>query len=127
VPTNASFLNRIECHFRALRHRGQGGAQPGRSAKGLLRATVLALRVIKDDQDLQGAIRDEPTAHRRKVRPAGPSVAATSTSLKAKIDKLLGLYYAGKISDDTFATEVWEEATTEERRTLIDDLWLPAA
>ena len=66
-----------------------------------------------------------PTAG--KVRPAGPSVAATSTSLKAKIDKLLGLYYAGKISDDTFATEVWEEATTEERRTLIDDLWLPAA
>ena len=146
------------------KHRGQGCAQPGRSAKGLLRATVLALWVIKDDQDLQDAIRDELTTHRREITPAGPSVAATITSLKDKISQLLGLYYASKISDDTFAAEeqrlrlqittleaeaaarkaesehreelaerfeeasellaslaldeIWEEATTEERRTL---------
>jgi hypothetical protein len=150
------------------KHRGQGCAQPGRSAKGLLRATVIALRVIKDDEDLQEAIRDELTAHRQEAPPAGPSVVATITALRAKVEKLLGLYYADKITDDTFATEeqrltlqiatleaeaaarqaehehrdeladrfegasqllatfdldeVWEEATADERRTIINDL-----
>ncbi len=150
------------------KHRGRGCAQPVRSANGLLRAAVIALRVVKDDQDLQDTIREELTAHRRELAPAGPSVTSAITALRSKVDKLLRLYYADKVSDDTFATEearlrvqiasleseaaarrayqehreelaerfedaaevlatfdleeIWDEATADERRTIIEDL-----
>jgi len=150
------------------KHRGRGCPQPGRSANGLLRAAVIALREVKDDTDLQDAIREELTAHRRQLAPAGPSVSSSITALRAKVDKLLRLYYADKISEDTFAAEesrlsaqitalesedaarraeqehrdelaerfeeaaqvlasfdldeIWEEATADERRTIIGDL-----
>ena len=150
------------------KHRGQGCDQPGRSARGLLRAAVIGLRAVKDDEDLQEAIREELTSHRRQPAPTGPSVSSAITALRAKVDKLLHLYYADKISDETFAAEearlrvqiatleaeaaarradqehrdelaerfeeaaevlasfdldeIWEEATADERRTIIEDL-----
>jgi hypothetical protein len=62
------------------RHRGQGCAQPGRAANGLQRATVLGLRVLSHDQDLQSAIRNQLTAHRRAETPKGPSVTTVIAS-----------------------------------------------
>lgn len=77
------------------KHRGQGCAQPGRSAQGLLRATVIALRVIQDDEDLLEAMREELTQHRRGPAPKGPSVSSTIAKLKEKIHKLLELHLLG--------------------------------
>ena len=154
--------------FYRRKHRGEGCSQPSRSASGVLRATVIALRAIKDDKDLQEAIREDLMAHRRGVEASGPSVSSVIAGLKVKRDKLLGLYYADKITDDTFADEerrltaqiatleveaaarraehehrdelaerfedaaqllasfdfdeVWEEATLDERRTIVEDL-----
>ena len=87
------------------RHRGQGCAQPARSATCLQRAAQLGLRVVRDDQDLQDAIRQVLGAHRLENAPAEASVAATITSIKGKLRKLFALYYADKISPDSFADE----------------------
>jgi hypothetical protein len=87
------------------RHRGDGCHQSGRAANGLYRATVLGMRVLGDDLDLQSAIRHQLTAHQRKAAPKGPSVTSVITSLKKKERKLLDLYYADQIEPDTFASE----------------------
>jgi site-specific DNA recombinase len=87
------------------RHRGQGCAQPGRAANGLQRATVLGLRVLADDQDLQSAILHQLTAHRRAESPKGPSVTTVIASLEKKRRKVLDLHYADQIDAETFAEE----------------------
>ena len=89
------------------RCRGQGRScqQPARAANGLQRATVLGMRVLADDVDLQSAIRHELTAHRRVETHKGPSVASVIASLKKKDRKLLDLHYADQIDADTFAEE----------------------
>jgi len=87
------------------RHRGQGCSQPGRAANGLQRATVLGLRVLADDQDLQSAIRHQLTAHRRAEAPQGPSVTTVIASLEKKRRKVLDLHYADQIDAETFAEE----------------------
>jgi site-specific DNA recombinase len=87
------------------RHRGQGCAQPGRAANGLQRATVLGLRVLADDQDLQAAIRHQLTAHRRAQAPSGPSIASVIASLEKTRRKVLDLHYADQIDAETFAEE----------------------
>jgi len=87
------------------RHRGQGCSQPGRAANGLQCATVLGLRVLADDQDLQSAIRHQLTAHRRAEAPQGPSVTTVIASLEKKRRKVLDLHYADQIDAETFAEE----------------------
>ena len=79
------------------KHRGEGCAQPGRSANGLLRAAMKGLEIVATDPDLQEAIRDSLSAHRRVVDPSGPSVASTVAKLNLKLRKLLDLYYAEQI------------------------------
>ena len=87
------------------RHRGKGCDQPGRSSNGLHRATVLGLRVLASDLDLQSAIREQLGEHRHVESPAGPSTASVVASLRLKERKLLDLYYADKIEADGFAAE----------------------
>ena len=85
------------------KHRGTGCDVPGRSAKGLHRAALLGLDLLGQDHELQAAIRTELSRHTAPIEPAesGRSAAA----LKAKRAKLLDLYYADKITADTFADE----------------------
>lgn len=87
------------------RHRGKGCEQPGRSANGLHRAAVLALKVLADDGELQAAIREQLGKHCTIAPAHGPSAASIIASLKSKERKLLDLYYADKIDGDGFATE----------------------
>ena len=102
------------------RHRGQGCAQPGRSAKGLHRAAVLGLRVLANDTALQGAIRAQLTTNRHESATCGPRAASTVASLNRKERKLLDLYYADKIEPDAFAEE--SRRLTTQRRTLQDEI-----
>jgi hypothetical protein len=53
------------------KHRGQGCGQPGRSAKGLLRATVLALRVVR-------TLRGTDHGHESEPVSAGPGLSKTA-------------------------------------------------
>jgi len=161
------YNNRKQAIYRC-RHRGTGCDQPGRAANGLHRATVLGLRVLATDVDLQRAIRYELSTHQRTASPKGPSFGTVIASLKKKERKLLDLYYADQIDPDTFAVEhrdivtklktlqqevddaqreesvralaldkfdevavllgdmdvdqIWNAATSEERKTLIEDL-----
>ncbi|MGP0029761.1 MAG: recombinase family protein, partial [Acidimicrobiales bacterium] len=87
------------------KHRGEGCAQPGRSANGLMRAAKKGLEIVATDPDLQEAIREALSAHRRVVGPVGPSVASTVAKLNLKLRKLLDLYYADKIDGDRYAEE----------------------
>ena len=87
------------------KHRGEGCAQPGRSANGLMRAAKKGLEIVATDPDLQEAIREALSAHRRVAEPAGPSVASTVAKLNLKLRKLLDLYYADKIDGDRYADE----------------------
>ena len=92
------------------RHRGQGCAQPARSTKGLARAAVHGLSLIRNDERLQGAIRRllaggsraTPARARGGRRPA-PAEALGALSDKRR--RLLDLYYAGKITDEGFREE----------------------
>jgi hypothetical protein len=63
------------------------------------------MRVLKDDADLQSAIRHQLTAHRRAESPRGPSVTSVIVGLQKKQRKLLDLHYADQIDADTFAEE----------------------
>jgi hypothetical protein len=63
------------------------------------------MRVLADDVSLQSAIRYQLTAHRRSEAPQGPSVTSVVASLQKKERKLLDLYYADQIDQDTFSTE----------------------
>ena len=92
------------------RHRGQGCAQPARTNTGLARAAVLGMKLLRDDQDLQAAIRrtlaaggrTEPGRARRRRR-TGP--AETLGALSDKRRKLLDLYYRDGISPELFSEE----------------------
>lgn len=149
------------------RHRGEGCDTPRFSNKGLLRAALLGLRLIRNDTELQDAIRS--SLERRQVvrQDAGRRQAERRrrvSELEGALRKLLDLHYADKISQDTFATEerrindalqslrssdsaqaptetegleqfeavlailadldwdqIWDAATDEERRTLLDE------
>ncbi|HUQ64034.1 MAG TPA: recombinase zinc beta ribbon domain-containing protein [Acidimicrobiales bacterium] len=80
------------------RHRGRGGAQPIRSARGLLRAALLGLGIIAEDKDVQDAIRQElrraqgpePKGRARAARGG----AARMTEVSSKRRKLPELYYS---------------------------------
>ena len=98
------YNNRNQAIYRC-RHRGQGCAQPGRSANGLHRAAVLGLRVLAHDEALQRAIRHQLARH-RVVKPSpGPTASSVVASLRAKERKLFDLYYADRIDAEGFATE----------------------
>ena len=91
------------------RSRGQGCAIPARSNLGLARAAVLGLQLLADDEGLQAAIRRRLAgAARAGGRPHGRrrrSAAGTLGDLSAKRQKLLELYYAGKITPEGFHEE----------------------
>ncbi len=158
-------------HYRC-RHRGEGCALPRRSVRGLVRASVLGMRLIAQDEDLQAAIREELIGAGPQARqgrgPARTAPPDTVAALERDRRKLLQLHYEGKISADLFAAEearislligtataerraeaereahaggiagrfddivahlseldveaLWEAATEQERRTLVDEL-----
>ena len=92
------------------RHRGQGCRQPSRSNLGLARAAVKGLHLVGHDEGLQQAIRrrlagggPDAAGTPRRTRRAAP--AKVLKTLNDERDKLLGLYYKGKISEDGFHRE----------------------
>jgi hypothetical protein len=86
---------------------GQGKrcTQPPRSANGLERATVIGLRVIAADLELQAAIRYQLTAHRRAELERAPSNRKLIALIQKKLRKLLDLHYDDFIDAATFAAE----------------------
>ena len=113
------YNNRGQAIYRC-RHRGEGCPQSGRSANGLHRATVLGLRVLADDVDLQSAIRHQLNAHRSEEAPQALSVTSATASLKVKERKLLDLFYADRIDADAFAAE--HQRLTQRMKALHDEL-----
>jgi hypothetical protein len=87
------------------KHRGQGCNIPGRSAPGLQRAARLAMRVLAEDEHLQGAIRRELGRQGTGAPSAKPTGAGTVAKLRQKRQKLFDLYYADKITPAVFAEE----------------------
>ena len=91
------------------RHRGQGCAQPRRTAAGLSRAALLGLRLIAGDKDLQQAIRSHLEAARQKVRQdrsrVAPETTGTMEELAERRRKLLELHYRDQITAEFFAEE----------------------
>ncbi len=91
-------------------HRGQGCDQPSRSNRGLARAVVHGLSLLRSDESLREAIRRRlagrarpaPGVARRGRRTA-PADALAALSEKRR--KLLDLHYAGRISAEGFAEE----------------------
>jgi DNA invertase Pin-like site-specific DNA recombinase len=92
------------------RHRGQGCRQPARTNTGLTRAAVLGLKLVGQDERLQGAIRrnlavggrpETPGARRRQR----PTPAESLRALTEKRRKLLELHYNDRISAEGFAEE----------------------
>ena len=104
IDRNGEGRRLYRCH-----HRGQGCAQPRRTNTGLLRAAVLGLRLIGDDEQLQAAIRVELERARRPAPKAGGGHARRSRhvvdDLQGQRRKLLRLYYDDKIGSDLFAEE----------------------
>ena len=103
-----------KCH-----HRGVGCGQSSRSNLGLARAAVMGLRLVGHDEGLRGAIRrrlagggPDAAATPRRTRRAAP--AKTLKVLNDERDKLLGLYYKQKISEDGFHREESRIATAIE-------------
>lgn len=101
------------------RHRGQGCAQPSRSAAGLERAALLGLHLLGGDEELQKAIRGQlmqatgrPTRNDRRAETA-------LSELADKRRKLLDLYYSGGIDTGLFAEE--EERLANDIRALRDE------
>lgn len=90
--------------------RGQGCDQPSRSNKGLARAVVLGLSLLRTDESLLAAIRGRLT---RRARPAvgrprrgrGQSPADLLAELSERRRMLLDLYYAKKITAEGFEEE----------------------
>lgn len=101
------------------KHRGKGCAIPGRSAHGLLRAAVLAMDEIGTDTSLQAAIRQYIEQSAPGAQAAPPPSAGALSTLRRKRQKLLDLYYADKISPDTFNEE--ETRLSRQIRTLEQD------
>jgi hypothetical protein len=91
------------------KHRGQGCAQPRRTNVGLLRAAVLGLRLIGNDEQLQDAIRRELERARQPAPKAGGGTARRSRNVVGDLEgqrrKLLQLYYHDRIGADLFAEE----------------------
>jgi len=91
------------------KHRGQGCAQPRRTNVGLLRAAVLGLQLIGDDEQLQDAIRRELERARQPAPKAGGGTARRSRNVVGDLEgqrrKLLRLYYDDRIGADLFAEE----------------------
>ncbi len=156
------------------RHRGAGCHQPRRTNVGLIRAAVLGISLLSQDERLQSAIRRELAGKGRTRlghdarRHSRRTPAKTLALLSANRRKLLDLYYQDKISAEAFAeeerrmadqieavrteaakdasqravrddlalrfddvveslrsldmSEVWAEATDDERRVLIEEL-----
>lgn len=103
IETNGDGRSMYRC-----RHRGQGCAQPRRSNKGLLRAALLGIRLIADDEDLQAAIRNELARAGRPKRSDGGRPAARDSDVHALLEqrrKLLRLHSDGNISAELFAEE----------------------
>ena len=96
--------------FYLCRHRGAGCAQSAHSTKGLARAAVLGLSLLRSDERLLGAIRRklasggraEPS---RARRPHAASPAQALERLSKQRRALLQLHYDGKISADLFHEE----------------------
>lgn len=92
------------------RHRGEGCAQPARSTKGLARAVVHGVSLLRNDERLQGAIRKRlaggsratPGRARAGRRPAPAEALGT---LSEKRRRLLDLFYAGNITQEGFHVE----------------------
>jgi hypothetical protein len=75
IDGNGEGRRMYRCH-----HRGHGCAQPRRTVRGLVRATVLGLRLIGQDEDLRAAIRRELERHRQP---------APEAERRALVDELL--------------------------------------
>ena len=89
-------------------HRGKGCDVPRFSNKGLLRGALLALRLIRDDGELQAAIRtslERRTGGRQAAGRRQAERRTRITDLEHQRHKLLQLYYADKISSDGFELE----------------------
>jgi hypothetical protein len=105
VDINGSGHVRYRC-----KHRTGSCDTPRRSAAGLLRAAVLGLRLIGQDEALQEAIRSELRRGRRTSPQGGRRTRQDPNGrpLEALIDdraKLLRLHYDGHITADLFAQE----------------------
>ncbi len=90
------------------RSRGQGCDTPRFSNKGLLRAALLGLRLIRSDAELQAAIRSS-LERRQVVRQDDGRRQADRRRQISELDedrrKLLQLHYAGNISAEGFQQE----------------------
>lgn len=93
-------------HYRC-KHRGRGCAQPARSNKGLLKASVLALGLLRD-AELQDAIRRHLNERAQPDPVRSGRSSGTAEALEARRDeqhKLLQLHYSGSIDAELFARE----------------------
>lgn len=89
-------------------HRGKGCQVPRYSNKGLLRAAVLGVRLIRDDTELETAIRsslERRTAGRQAAGRRQADRHSQIGELEQQRAKLLQLYYGDKISAEGFETE----------------------
>ena len=89
-------------------HRGEGCQVPRYSNKGLLRGALLGLRLIRDDDELQAAIRTSLERRSGGRQAAGRRQAERRrriAELEQQRQKLLQLYYADKITADGFQLE----------------------
>ena len=104
IDQNGEGRKLYRCH-----HRGQGCKQPRRTNEGLLRAAVLGLRLIGDDEQLQKAIRKQLERAREPAPKAGGGPARRTLhamdQLEGQRRKLLRLYYDDRIGADLFAEE----------------------
>jgi len=102
IDENGQGRKMHRCH-----HRGQGCKQPRRTNEGLLRAAVLGLRLIGDDEQLQKAIRKQLERAREPALKAGGGPARRSLhaidQLEGQRRKLRRLYYDDRIGADLFA------------------------
>ena len=90
------------------KHRGQSCDVPRFSNNGLLRSALLGLRLIRDDSELQDAIRESLESRRAGRRTAGGLQVdrrRQTTDLETQRRKLLQLFYADQISADGFHAE----------------------
>ncbi len=102
------------------KHRGEGCKQPGRSALGLQRAALLGLKVLRDDQDLQAAIRSALEPDQTLVEDRALSLTGSIASLRHKLDLLFELYYDGKVTKDSFSKQ--EQTLTSQIQSLEDQV-----
>ena len=89
-------------------HRGKGCDVPRFSNKGLLRSALLALREVRDNAELQTAIRSGLERRSLGRQDQGRRRAERNrqvADLEGQRRKLLQLYYADKISPEGFELE----------------------